>query len=89
MNVMKPDDRRPVFLVEVAANSVLNHRLELIKSLRFGEHGVTQSLGLKATFRGLFNEEDDFLVQAATSLRDSCSILPAILPVTASTPVRV
>ena len=39
---MKPDERWPVPLSEVAAHGILDHRFQFLKRLGFGEDGMTE-----------------------------------------------
>ena len=56
---MKPDERWPVPLSEVAAHGILDHRFQFLKRLGFGEDGMTEGSCLETALWGFLYEKDD------------------------------
>ena len=59
---MKPDEGWPIRLLKMAAHGILDHRLQFLERLGFGEDGMTERFGFEAAFRGIFYEKDDLSV---------------------------
>ena len=73
---MKPDEGWPICLLKMAAHSILDHRLQFLECLRFGEDGMTEGSRLKTAFQRVFYEKNDLSVPRPDLLQSPASILP-------------
>ena len=59
-----------MYLIKVAADGILRHRLELFQALRLSKDAMIKSLSCEPVFRVFFNQKYYFRIHAALPLQD-------------------
>jgi len=65
---VEPNHRRTIILIEVTADRVLCHRLQLLDGVGLREDGVPERASFVAALRGLLDNKDDFLIHTVPPL---------------------